>query len=111
MTKQQVNFNCKKIKILMSYIELLRRRYFSVFYGSNHANYFFDHAVRIEYDSFLNCLIFFIFLFIIVVYASWIIALVGVELQTLVSEPDALTTRQTHFSNSCHHFTLSLSND
>ena len=31
--------------------------------------------------------------FIIEVNASYIMALVGVELQTLVSEPDALTTR------------------
>ena len=35
---------------------------------------------------------FFLF-FVIEVYASWIMALVGIELETLVSESDALTTR------------------
>ena len=44
--------------------------------------------------QFLNVLIrsFFCYFFIIEVYASYIMALVGVKLETLISQPDALTT-------------------
>ena len=52
------------------------------------------------YEYYLNVLFFFFFFFffffnffIIEVYASQMMALAGVELEALVSEPDALTTR------------------
>ena len=65
MTKQQVNINYKKIKISMSYLKDKYRDviflFFTVLLGTmsrnNHVHYFFDHAIRIECDSFVNYLI------------------------------------------------------